>query len=202
MKIIGVTGSIGSGKSTVAALLRDKGALLIDADNIAREVVERGQPAFSEIVERFGEDIVDKSGAIKRRQLGKIVFEDPQKREALNKIVHPAVMTEIDRRLQRMEAEYGDDQVVVLDVPLLIEVGYHARCVLVVIVTATRHIRCERLLQKGLSKEEAEARIEAQGNKEALQHEADVIIENNGSLETLKTAVDALWRRITSTHCE
>lgn len=195
MKIIGVTGSIASGKSTVTALLKEKGAFIIDADVIAREVVEPGRPAWAEVVERFGESILEADRSINRRELGRIVFADKGKRLELNAIVHPRVMEEVEARLRALE-ERGGDAVVILDVPLLFEVGMDKRCALTIAVTAGREMRMARLMAQGLSRDEAESRIDAQRDKEALQGFADVVIVNEGTLDELRREVDAVWKRI------
>jgi len=196
MKIIGVTGPIASGKSTVTAFLKEKGAFVIDADIIAREVVEPGKPAWAEIVERFGESILGSERSINRRELGRIVFADPEKRLILNDIIHPRVIEEVEARLAALEETVQTDAVVVVDVPLLIEVGMDKRCTLTVMVTAGRELRLERLLKQGLSREEAENRIDAQREKDALVEFADVVIENNGTLEELRSRVEGLWEDV------
>ncbi len=199
MKLIGVTGSIGSGKSTVASLLAEKGAIVVDADKIAREVIEPGKPAWSQVVERFGEEILNPDRTINRRKLGNIVFGNPSELELLNSIIHPPVIEEIDGIVEQAEKEFGDGKVVVIDAPLLIEVGLHKTCDLTVVVTADKDIRLGRLLSQGLSKKEAESRINAQEGKERLEREADVVIQNNDTLSELKEKVDSLWEQISQT---
>lgn len=196
MKIIGVTGPIASGKSTVTALLKEKGAHVIDADLVAREVVEPGKPAWAYIVEHFGESVLQPDQHIDRSELGRIVFEDAGQLTALNEIVHPRVMEEVDDRLRELEATSSPEAVVVIDVPLLIEVGMDKRCAHTVVVKADEEIRLERLLEKGLSKEEAESRVDAQHGKDALAKFADVVIANNGTLDGLKEQTEALWKLI------
>lgn len=196
MKLIGVTGPIASGKSTVASLLEEKGAILINADQIAREVVEPGKPAWREVVNQFGRDILDEGYNINRRKLGKIVFNNPEKLAILNKIIHPPVILEIDRRIEEIKKKYMDGKIVIADVPLLIEVGMHKKCDLTVVVTADRQVRVDRLIRQGLTKDEAESRVNSQKGKEALEKEADVVIQNNGSLEELRTKVNELWQKI------
>jgi len=193
LKSIGITGPIASGKSTVASLLKEKGAMVIDADRIARDVVEPDKPAWKEIVAYFGEDVLLHDRRLNRRKLGKIVFENPDKLEVLNKAIHPPVIDEINKRVKHVEAEYGDGKVVVIDVPLLIEVGLHKQCDLTVVVTADKNIRRQRLQEKGLTKEEAESRVAAQSEKEKLEEQADIVIENNGPFAELEKKVDELW---------
>ncbi|MDP2211481.1 MAG: dephospho-CoA kinase [Candidatus Aquicultor sp.] len=196
MKIIGVTGPIASGKSAVTALLREKGAQVIDADEIAREVVEPGKPAWTDIVEHFGESVLRPDQSINRPELGRIVFRDAKQLSMLNEIVHPRVMEEVDSRLRELAATNSPDAVVVIDVPLLIEVGMDKRCAHTVVVTADEDIRLERLLKKGLSREEAESRVGAQQGKDSLAKFADVVIVNNGTLDELKEQTEALWKAI------
>jgi dephospho-CoA kinase len=196
MKIIGVTGPIASGKSAVTALLKEKGARVIDADVIAREVVEPGRPAWTEIVEHFGESVLGPDQSIDRTELGRIVFGDTKQLSVLNEIVHPRVMEEVDSRLRELAATTIRDAVVVIDVPLLIEVGMDKRCAYTVVVTADEALRLERLLKKGFSREEAESRVGAQHGKDALVKLADVVIVNNGTLDELKEQTEALWKVI------
>ncbi|MBS3908803.1 MAG: dephospho-CoA kinase [Actinobacteria bacterium] len=193
---MGVTGPIASGKSAVTALLKEKGADVIDADEIAREVVEPGRPAWTDIVEHFGESVLRPDQSIDRPELGRIVFGDAEQREALNEIVHPRVIDEVDSRLRELEAINRPDAVVVIDAPLLIEVGMDKRCAHTVVVTADEDIRLERLLKKGLSREEAESRVGAQRGKDALEKFADVVVANNGTLDELKEQTEALWKVI------
>lgn len=196
MKLIGITGAIGSGKSTVAAFLKEKGAIVIDADQIAREVVEPQKPAWKQVVDYFGEGILRSDGEINRRELGRVVFGHPETLARLNEIIHPHVINEIDERIERFEREFKNGKTVVIDVPLLFEVGIHKRCKLTVAVTADREIRMQRLLDKGISREEIEQRMESQKGKEILERQADVIVENNGTLAELKEKVNKLWERI------
>ena len=196
MKIIGVTGPIASGKSAVTALLKEKGAHVIDADIIAREVVEPGRPAWTDIVEYFGESVLQPDQSIDRPELGRIVFGDAKQLSILNEIVHPRVMEEVDSRLRELAGTNSPDAVVVIDVPLLIEVGMNKRCAHTVLVIADEDVRLERLLKKGLSREEAESRVDAQHGKDALAKFADVVIVNNGTLDELKEQTEALWKVI------
>ncbi len=198
MKLIGVTGSIGSGKSTVASLLAKKGAIVIDADKIARRVVEPGKPAWGKVVGRFGKEILNADQTINRRKLGKIVFENPKELESLNNIVHPPVIEEIDDIVDQVEKEFKDGKIVVIDAPLLIEVGLHKICDLTVVIKADKNIRLERIVSQGLSEEEAKSRINSQQNKGRLEGEADVVIQNNGTLEDLKKTINSFWKQIKS----
>jgi dephospho-CoA kinase len=195
MKVIGLTGSIASGKSTVAAFLREKGATVIDADEIAKEVVATGKPAYQKIVEHFGADILRPDRSIDRSKLGKIVFKDPEKLSLLNSIVHPEVMADVEAKLESY-AKSAPDSVIVLDIPLLIEVGFHKRGDLTIVVSADKDIRLKRLMDKGLPQSEAEARIAAQSDKDRLESEADIVLNNNSTLKDLREKVEDIWQRI------
>jgi dephospho-CoA kinase len=195
VRLIGLTGGIASGKSTVAALLREHGAELIDADEIARDVVSVGSPALQAIVARFGPGILLADGSLDRPQLAGLVFADESSRAALNDIVHPEVMAEIGRRI---EAWRSSGKVVVVDVPLMAETGAAGGFDAVLVVTAPPWIRIERLARdRGMSESEARARIASQATDEARRAIATHVIENTGSLEQLRAAVDDFWADIT-----
>jgi len=196
MRVIGLTGSIGSGKSTVSGFLKEKGALVIDADVVARDVVEPGKPAWKEIVGHFGEDILEPDRKINRRKLGMVVFADRKELEHLNAIIHPRVIEEIQSQLKSIEREFGDGKIVVVDVPLLFEVGLDKLSDLTVVVAAGKDVRIKRLIGQGLSREEAETRIAAQSGKENLEKLADIVITNNGTVVELREKVEELWKRV------
>src|SRR5690606_40516846 len=171
---IGLTGGIGSGKSTVAALLVERGAVLIDADAIVRELQEPGTPVFDAMVERFGPGIVAADGTLDRQAVADIVFADPEALQALNAIVHPAVGVEIANRLQ---AEAATDHVVILDVPLLVESGRDDLAELVV-VDVDPEIAVRRLVeQRGMREDDARARMARQVSREERLAKADVVID-------------------------
>jgi dephospho-CoA kinase len=189
--VIGLTGGIGSGKSTVSALLAAKGAVVVDADEVVREQQRPGTPVFDAMVERFGPGIVGAGGALDRAAVADIVFADPQALEDLNNIVHPAVGAEIARR---MEALSSTDAVVVLDVPLLVEAsrGYPLAGLLVVDVDPD--IAVERLvMQRGMTEEDARSRMSRQASREERRARADVVIDNRGTPSDLARQVDAVW---------
>lgn len=200
MRLIGLTGGIASGKSVVARRLAEHGAVVIDADAVAREVVEPGEPALEQIRERFGDAVIAADGRLDRPALGAIVFADEASRLALNDITHPAVWR---RTRQRMaEAERHDaEAVVVYDVPLLVE-GKSARqhdFAAVVVVEASREERIRRMAElRGMSREDAVARISAQATDDERRAIADHVIDANGSLESTLAAVDALWPLISA----
>jgi dephospho-CoA kinase len=192
--LVGLTGGIGAGKSTVAHELASRGAVVLDADIIVRELQRAGTPVFRRIVERFGPDIVDVAGELDRARLGAAVFADDDARAALNAIVHPEVMREIAQRTESLSAT---DSVVVLDVPLLVEVGGGEGLDLVVVVDARDHVRIERLARdRAMSAEEARARMSVQASDEERRALADMIINNDGDLQGLRTQIDDLWSRI------
>ncbi|MFB9567009.1 dephospho-CoA kinase [Saccharopolyspora hordei] len=187
---VGLSGGIGSGKSTVARRLVELGAVLIDADVLAREVVRPGSPGLAEIVERFGEDVLDADGALDRRALAAKAFADERARADLNAITHPRIRELTEQRM----AEAPEDAVVVHDVPLLVEAGYAPDYHLVVIVDAPEDVRVQRLVGRGLTEQDARARIAAQATTEQRREVADVWLDNSGSVEQVLAQVDALWR--------
>jgi dephospho-CoA kinase len=190
---IGLTGGIGSGKSTAAARFAELGALVIDADAIAREVVEPGTPGLSAVVAWFGPETLSPDGSLDRPALAKLVFEDQQALASLNAIVHPLVA---ERRAELMAAA-GPDAVVVSDVPLLVENGMAADFDAVVVVEAPLDQRLARLARRGLPEPEARARIARQASDEQRRAVATVLLDNSGSRDELARQVDAAWRRLT-----
>ncbi|MGW1681375.1 dephospho-CoA kinase [Saccharopolyspora sp. NPDC002376] len=187
---VGLSGGIGSGKSTVAGRLVELGAVLIDADVLAREVVQPGSPGLAEIVERFGEDVLDADGALNRPALAAKAFASDQARADLNAITHPKIHALTAERMAQAPA----DAVVVHDVPLLVEAGYAPNYHLVVIVDAPEGERVHRLVERGLTEEDARARIAAQTTTEQRREVADVWLDNSGPVDEIIAEVDALWR--------
>jgi dephospho-CoA kinase len=185
---VGLTGGVGSGKSTVAALLARHGAVVIDADALAREVVEPGSPGFDAVVARFGSTVVT-DGRLDRAALAGLVFGDERALAELNAIVHPLV----GERAAELMAAVPPDRVVVYDVPLLVEADLAAGFDVVVVVEAPAETRLARLQRRGLSTEDANARMAAQASDEERRAAADVVIENDGSEAELKERVDELW---------
>jgi dephospho-CoA kinase len=188
---VALSGGVGSGKSTVAALLAGHGAVVVDADAIAREVVEPGTSGFAEVVARFGDEVVA-DGRLDRAALAGIVFNDAEALAALNAIVHPRV----GRRAAELAEAAGPDAVVVYDVPLLAEQAGRHGFDAVVMVLAERETRLERLAQRGMARDDAEARMAAQASDEQRRAIADEVIDNSGTREELAAAVDALWSRL------
>ncbi len=191
--VIGLTGNIGVGKSTVMALLAGLGAAGIDADKVAHQVMEPGQPAYDQVVARFGPQIAPDGGPIDRQRLGQIVFTDPAALADLEAIVHPAVFQVIQRRVAEASAS-----VVVIEAIKLLEAGLSRQlCQQVWVVTAPREQQIQRLMQtRGLSEAEAALRIDAQPPQAEKIAQADVVIENGGSLEAAREQVTRAWRRL------
>ena len=186
---IGLTGGIGSGKSTVAALLAARGAVVVDADRIAREVVEPGTPGLAAVVGAFGRGVLTEDGALDRSALASIVFADQTARARLDGIVHPLVRA----RAEEVVAQAPPDAVVVQDVPLLVETGQAGSYDLVLVVEADLATRVERLVGRGVSEDDARARIAAQATDEQRRAVADVVLDNSGSVEELEAQVERFW---------
>lgn len=187
---VGLTGGIGAGKSEVSRLLVSYGAVLIDADRIAREVVEPGTPGLAAVVEAFGTEILAADGSLDRPRLGAIVFTDPDRLATLNAIVHPLV----GARSAELEGVAGADSVVVHDVPLLTENGLAPLYDLVVVVDATPATQLDRLVRlRGMTEEDARARMAAQATREKRLEIADIVIDNDGPLDALAPQVRTVW---------
>jgi dephospho-CoA kinase len=190
MLLVGLTGGIGSGKSTVSSLLAERGAVVVDADAITRSLQVPGQPVFDAMVERFGPGIVAADGSLDRQAVASVVFSDEAARKDLEAIVHPAVGMEMVRRLQE---HAGTDSVVVYDVPLLVEsgkTGYGA----VVVVDVDPDVAVARLVaHRGFDEADARARIANQVDRAARLAVADRVIDNSGTLEALEAQVDEVW---------
>ena len=193
MLLIGLTGGIGSGKSTVSARFADHGAVVVDADAIVHELQAPGQPVLAAMVERFGEAILDADGALRRQAVADIVFNDADALRDLGAIVHPAVHAEIERRLA---AEADTDHVVILDVPLLVESGRSDMAALVV-VDVDPELAIARLVEhRSFSEADARARVARQASREERVAKADVVIDNGGTMDELIAQADAAWRWI------
>ena len=191
---VGLTGGIASGKSMVADELAARGAIVIDADVLAREVVEPGTPALAAIIDRFGAEVL-RDGQIDRARLAQIVFADPHARRDLERIVHPAVRA----RAAELERAAGDAAVVVHVIPLLVETGQHEDFDVVVTVDADHETQIQRLMvRNGFTRAEAESRIAAQASREDRRRAADVVVDNTGSLTQLRGQIDALWAELSS----
>lgn len=194
MLIIGLTGGIASGKTTVAGMLRREGAVVLDADGIAREMVAHGKPAWMEIAVRFGDAVLAADGSIDRVRLGDLVFNDPALRQELNSIVHPRVGQELTRRTAEIKRRQPG-AVLVYDVPLLIEVGMQNAVDLVVLVYVSPGIQLKRLRERDyLSEKDALARIGSQLSLDEKLKYADAVIDNSGSLEETAGQVRLFWK--------
>lgn len=188
MKIIGITGGIGSGKSALSRELERLGAAVVDADLISREVTKKGGAAFDEIVANFDVKILDEQGEINRRALGEIVFESPEKLELLEKITHKHIFEKMQEEVQSC-----DKDIVVLDVPLLFQCGFPIKCDLTVAVIAEDDIRIKRIVERDkISEAAARARMKNQLTNEEYKKRADLCFENNGDVEEIKKFANKL----------
>jgi len=194
---IGLTGGIGSGKSTVADGLVERGAVLIDADRIVRELQEPGKPVFKAMVKRWGKKIVARNGTLDRPAVAAIAFSDPDELAALNDIVHPAVGKEMVRRRKKVE---GTDAIVILDIPLLVRADgesiadQYANLGGIVVVDVDPKLAEKRLVEfRGFDRKDARARIRNQASREARRAVADRVIDNSGTLEELEPQIDFVW---------
>ncbi|TMK32202.1 MAG: dephospho-CoA kinase [Actinobacteria bacterium] len=194
MLLVGLTGGIGSGKSTVARMLEKRGAVVFDADVLARQAVAPGTPGFEKVVERFGPNVLAPGGGLDREALASIVFSDPAARRDLEGIVHP----EVRRMFAEGCEEYRDsDRVVVFSAPLLVETGMHTAFDLLIVVSAPVATQIERLMRdRGMAERDVQARIDAQLPLEAKAEAADVLVDNEGTLEDLEAQVERVWRNL------
>lgn len=189
--IIGLTGPTGAGKSTASQFFKEKGALVIDCDLLARQIVMPGKKALEEIVLFFGRDILSEDGSLNRKKLGSIVFSDEGKRLVLNKITHRYITEELMLRLKTAEG------VAVIDAPLLFEAGLEALCDVVVVVTASDEIRRKRIMQRDkMTEKEATKRMRAQKSSAAYAEKADYLLENNADVESFVLSCEKIWRMI------
>ena len=195
--VIGLTGGIASGKSTVSAKLKELGAAVIDADLLARDVVRKGEIAYNRIVQCFGADILLPSGDINRKKLGNIVFSDKEKLALLNNITHPEIIKRMKERIQELKAEGA--RVIVVDAAILIEMGLHKYVDSVWVVTVDRDTQIKRLIERDkFDYREAENRINSQFSNEVRKKYADVIIDNNRPIEEVGKTLEELWNNIVS----
>jgi dephospho-CoA kinase len=196
MKVLGLTGGIGSGKSMVASMFAQLGADVIDADRLARDVVEPGQPALQEIASAFGRDILLPDGRLDRGKLGRIIFADPVARVTLNAITHPRIRERMDAEIAARQSGPG---VLIVDIPLLYENERTGSVETVIVVWVDTQTQLRRLVERnGLSEHEARQRIAAQMPLDEKRARADVVIDNSGSRENTRRQVDAIYRRYAS----
>lgn len=190
--ILGVTGNIASGKSTVSSLLADLGATVIDSDLVYRELVSKGQPLLEVVKDRFGQRIIAADGSLDRAALGAIVFADPAALAELDRLTHPAVIAEVDARVERV-----DGGLVVLDAVKLVESGHADRCDAVLVVVADPEVQTRRLMERnGLTEQDARRRVESQPPLEVKLARADLVIDNNGTREETREQVVQAWTRL------
>jgi dephospho-CoA kinase len=198
MKVIGLTGNIGCGKSVVARMFEELGARVIDADLVARLVVEPGEPAWNEIVQTFGEAILNSDGTINRGKLGEIVFNDKEKREALNRITHPRIIERIKELIEEFRKE--NVEVVIVEAALIVEKGGVKPLINdLIVVTADEEAQIRRLIERNaLSREEALSRIKSQMPLSEKVKYATYLIDNSGTLDETRKQVEEVWKRINS----
>lgn len=190
---VGLTGGIASGKSEVSRRLADRGAVVIDADLLAREVVEPGTEGLEEIVQVFGEQVLDADGALDRPAMGGLVFGDAEARKRLEAIIHPRVRA----RAAQIEAAADDEAIVVHDIPLLVETGQADRFDVVLVVDVPAEVQVERLVtQRAMSEDEARARIGSQASQDDRLAVADLVVDNSGSLAELDARIDGVWAEL------
>jgi len=194
--LVGLTGGIGAGKSTVAQLFEERGVPIVDADAIARDVVKPGEPALAELVEHFGDSILGADGELNRGKLAEVAFADAESHEALNAIMHPAISAETAKRIDALR---GDHSVIVHDVPLLVEAGLAGNYDLTVLVDTPAQIRLQRLTElRGMDSEDAKKRIAAQATDEQRRAVCDVALDNSGDIEHLRAQFEQMWERFIS----
>lgn len=198
MKVIGITGGISAGVSLIAAIFRELGAVVLEADRVAREVVAPGTDAYRRILEVFGRDLVLPDGSLDRRKLGQIVFKDAVARRRLNAITHPEIRRRVQAQIEQMAVEHPD-AVVLVDIPLLLDTAGRDAFDLdgVIVVLATPEQQISRLIARdGLTLEEAEQRLAAQRPLAEKALEADWVIDNTGTVERTRSQVEALWNEL------
>lgn len=193
--VLGVTGNIAAGKSTVVSMLKDLGAQHIDADQVYRDLVAPGQPLLQKVADHFGEHVINEDGGLDRRALGAIVFSDPDALKELDQLTHPAIIAETDRRVDAIR-----DGVIVIDAVKLIESGHADVCDVVWLATAPEDAQVTRLMHRNkLSRAEAVERVAAQPPIEPKLAGADLVIDNSGSLDDLRVQVENAWHDLTRT---
>ena len=193
MLLVGLTGGIGSGKSTVADRLAELGVPVINADHVAREVVAPGEPALADVVARFGDDVVHDDGTLDRQRVAGIVFADPEARRDLDRITHPRIAARIAERIAELLASQDPPPIVVVDHPLLVETDQAARFDVVVVVEAPEDLRIARLVEgRGMDEDDVRARIAVQADDEARRSVATHVLDNSGELDHLLAQIDRL----------
>ena len=194
MLVVGLTGGICSGKTTVARMFEQRGAVVVDADEIAHELQEPGQPIYEAVVRAFGREILGEDRRIDRARLGNLVFADPEKRRKLEAIMHPAIVKECETRIEK--AGEAGTKICIVNAALLIEAGAHERFDRIIVVAAPEEAQLKRLLERGLSEEEALLRIRSQIPLQEKVHYAHYLIENSGSLEETERQVGRIFEEL------
>ena len=196
MLIVGLTGGVASGKTAVSGVLKGEGAYIVDADQIARELVQPHQPAWDELVRAFGREILQEDGFIDRKKLAEKVFGDRKQRKVLNQILHPRIKEEMDRRTKEI-GQKDPEAIVVIDAPLLVELGGHRKVDTLIVVTSTTNQQMERLKERdGRSPEEAQGIFTAQMPVDEKVKLADIVIRNEGSLEEMEKRVKGVFQEL------
>jgi dephospho-CoA kinase len=196
MLIVGLTGGIASGKTAVSKILREEGAYIIDADQIARELVQPDTPTWRELIRVFGKEILDKDGSIHRKKLAAIIFSDPEQRNLLNQIIQPRIKEEIDLRVKRI-GQKDPEAIVVIDAALLVERGEHGEMDKLVVVTSTERQQIERLKEReGASEEEARKILASQMVLREKLKVADFVIQNEGCLEEMQRMAKEVFQEL------
>ena len=194
MLIVGLTGGVASGKTAVSRVLKEEGAYIIDADQIARELVQPHKPAWNELIRAFGQEILQEDGSIHRKKLAEKVFADPEQRKLLNQILHPRIKEEMDRRAKKI-GEKDPEAIVVIDAPLIVELGDHREMDKLIVVTTTQTQQIERLKDRdGTSPKEALRIVSSQMPMEEKLKFADYVIQNEGSLEETKKRAKEIFK--------
>ena len=201
MVVSGLTGGIATGKSTVAGMLKSAGAVIVDADTIARGVVKKGLPAWEKIVNHFGREVLLPDGELNRAHLGNIIFNNPVEKENLNQMVHPFVFGEIDNQMEQIE-KTDPDAVVIQDIPLLMELKLQDQMPEVILVYIPEHLQIERLMARdGLSEMDALSRIRSQMPIEAKKTLATIVIDNSSTLERTRQRTLEVYRKLKNKRC-
>jgi dephospho-CoA kinase len=196
MLIVGLTGGVASGKTAVSKILSEEGAYIIDADQIARELVQPHTPLWSELIRVFGKKILDQDGSMHRKKLAAIVFSDPQQRNLLNQMMHPRIKEEIDRRVEGI-GQKDPEAIVVIDAALLVELGYHREMDKLIVVASTVRQQIERLKEReGASEEEARKILSSQMILDEKLKVADFVIPNEGSLEETRRMAKEVFQEL------
>lgn len=196
MLIVGLTGGVASGKTVVSKVFREEGALIIDLDQVARDMVQPHRPAYDDLIKAFGKGILYEDGSINRKKLASMVFANPNQRERLNQILHPRIKDEIDQRIRAI-GQKDPQAIVVIDAPLLIERGEHKEVDQLVVVTSSKKRQIQRLIQRdGISEKEALMRISSQMPLEEKVKWADFVIRNDGSLQETKRRAKEIFKKL------